>query len=457
MTYKVYVVTDLGSGDGGKGSVVHAVAKSQRAHTVIKRGGAQAGHGVKTSAGKSFTFSQWGCGTLDGIPTHLSHQMVVSPEGLLNEAAELRSLLGVNPFDMLTIDKRALVSTPFHGIASRLFELSLGNTPRGTVGTGVGQAYRDMMRYPELKLTVGDLMVADLRERLEAIRNNVVQYVLPVVEDAEFLRSDSIAVRHELSLLRDDNFIDFVHRRFREVSQLAQVVDPSYFPEVVLTRRGVAVIETSHGVLTDRVYGFSPHTSAIRTLPSITRRILDDSGYEGKIVNIGVSRAYAVRHGAGPLPTDDPKLVERLLPGVHEQYNRWQGRVRVGALDGVLLRYAINVCGGKNAFDGLAFTWIDQVKKNGDWLIANRYEGTSNTAFTPQGELRIHRHPTPEGQEELTRALQKVAPVITRYSVDSALTADALYAHCAEIIGNITSIPVRMISMGPTELDKLMK
>ena len=169
------------------------------------------------------------------------------------------------------------------------------------------------MRYPELKLTVGDLVAADLRERLEAIRNNVVQYVMPVVEDAEFLRSDSIAVRHELSLLRDDNFIDFVHRRFREVSQLAQVVDPSYFPEVVLARRGVAVIETSHGVLTDRVYGFSPHTSAIRTLPSITRRILDDSGYEGKIVNIGVSRAYAVRHGAGPLPTDDPKLVERLL------------------------------------------------------------------------------------------------------------------------------------------------
>ncbi|XMB34256.1 hypothetical protein QQ965_01475 [Candidatus Saccharibacteria bacterium oral taxon 955] len=96
-------------------------------------------------------------------------------------------------------------------------------------------------------------------------------------------------------------------------------------------------------------------------------------------------------------------------------------------------------------------------KKNGDWLIANRYEGTNNLAFTPQGELRVYRHPTPEKQEELTRALQKVAPVITRYSVDPALTADALYAHCAETIGNITSIPVRMISMGPTELDKLMK
>ena len=50
MTRKVYVVTDLGSGDGGKGSVVHAVARSQRAHTVIKRGGAQGSHGVVSAA-----------------------------------------------------------------------------------------------------------------------------------------------------------------------------------------------------------------------------------------------------------------------------------------------------------------------------------------------------------------------------------------------------------------------
>ena len=37
MTRAVYVITDLGPGDGGKGGVVHAVAKAQRAHTIIKR------------------------------------------------------------------------------------------------------------------------------------------------------------------------------------------------------------------------------------------------------------------------------------------------------------------------------------------------------------------------------------------------------------------------------------
>src|SRR5215471_21595904 len=96
MTHKVYVVTDLGPGDGGKGGVVHAICNMMQPHIVIKRGGAQGSHGVRTSKGEKFNFSQWGCGTLEGIPTFLSAQMVISPEGLLNEAAALRYEHGIH-------------------------------------------------------------------------------------------------------------------------------------------------------------------------------------------------------------------------------------------------------------------------------------------------------------------------------------------------------------------------
>ena len=131
MTDKVYVVTDLGVGDGGKGGVVHKVAAMQRAHTVIKRGGAQGSHGVRTSGGETFAFSQWGCATLGGTPTHLTAQMVVSPEGLLNEADALRYGHGIySPFDLLTVDEEALCATPYDGIASRTKELVLGENPR---------------------------------------------------------------------------------------------------------------------------------------------------------------------------------------------------------------------------------------------------------------------------------------------------------------------------------------
>lgn len=459
MNRKVYIVTDLGSGDGGKGSVVHAVATAQHAHTVIKRGGAQGSHGVHTASGKSFAFSQWGCGTLEGIRTHISHQMVVSPEGLLNEAEALTHDGGVHdPFALLTIDKTALVATPFHGIASRLFELAQGDHPRGTVGTGVGQAYRDATRYPELALTVGDLSRPDLSDRLRAIRSNIGEYLWPVLEDAEFLHADSADIRHELELLRDDGLLEYAQQRFREVAYRATIVPPDYLASFVLRRPGVTVIESSHGVLTDRIYGFHPHTSAIRTLPSITRQILDDADYNGQVVNLGVTRAYATRHGAGPLPTADPALAECLLPGSLRQDNRYQGMVRVGALDGVLLRYAINACGGPSTFDGLAVTCFDQITGSGDWLTSNRYQTPlDDTVFTPKGEVRVVEAPNRTHQSRLTAALEVAVPYVTHQLVNRGLGLDQLYDVCKAQVENMTNIPVRMVSMGPTELDKLMK
>ena len=48
---KVYVVTDFGPGDGGKGGIVHALSCMQddEVNLIIKRGGAQGSHGVRTS------------------------------------------------------------------------------------------------------------------------------------------------------------------------------------------------------------------------------------------------------------------------------------------------------------------------------------------------------------------------------------------------------------------------
>ena len=69
MFERIYVVTDLGPGDGGKGGIVHALSRKIDASIVIKRGGAQGSHGVRTSNGESFNFSQWGCGTLEGVPS----------------------------------------------------------------------------------------------------------------------------------------------------------------------------------------------------------------------------------------------------------------------------------------------------------------------------------------------------------------------------------------------------
>ncbi|HEY8885939.1 MAG TPA: adenylosuccinate synthetase [Candidatus Microsaccharimonas sp.] len=458
MTDKVYVVTDLGVGDGGKGGVVHAVATKLRAHTVIKRGGAQGSHGVHTSRGEKFAFSQWGCGTFEGIPTHLSEQMVVSPEGLLNEASTLRYGHGLtNVFDLLTVDEAALCTTPFHGISSRLKELARGSNPRGTVGTGVGEAYRNFGKYPELAIKAGDLQGPRLREQLAAIRERVRKELQPLL-DGEFLAGDQVAAAEEIALLGDDGFLNHVVARFEEAGRLANIVGSDYLGNEILSRKGIAVVETSHGVLSDRLVGFHPHTSAIRTLPRFTRDMLERAGYDGQIVNLGVTRAYAIRHGAGPMPTIDSRMTENLLPNSNKDENRYQGAVRVGPLDFVMLRYALAACGGPSVFDGLAMTWFDQIQTNKVWKWCDRYvDADDSDYFSPSGEIRLNQGGDLAHQELLGEKLLSCRPEISTMPIDLAASPAELYATCEQVVQDALGVAVRMMSFGPTELDKFYR
>lgn len=461
MTSKVYVVTDLGPGDGGKGGVVHKICDMSQIHTVIKRGGAQGNHGVRTSKGEQFAFSQWGCGTLSGIPTHLSEQMIISPEGLLNEAEHLKYLHGIhNAFSLLTIDEEALCATPFHGVASRLRELARGNNPRGTIGTGVGEAYRSYQKLPELAIKARDLTAPDLRDRLAAIRDHVRSELQPIIA-GNFLSDDVTAATKEARLLEDDGFLNYIINRFAEVAKQVRVVGREYLGETILAQEGAAVVETSHGVLTDRLAGFHPHTSAIRTLPRFTHGMLRNAGYDGQIVDLGVTRAYAIRHGAGPLPTTSPEMAERLLDGSAKHDNRYQGKVKVGPLDFVLLRYAIEACGGPRSFDGLAVTWFDQILTDGIWEMCDKYAGaTDPTFFKPSGEIKVNHGGGDqqfEHQSALGQKLLDCSPETTHLPVGMDIGNGGLYDVCADTIQAHTEVPVRMVSVGPTELDKLCR
>ncbi|MCK5475054.1 MAG: adenylosuccinate synthetase [Candidatus Pacebacteria bacterium] len=461
---KIYIVTDLGPGDGGKGGVVHKIATMMNAHTVIKVGGSQGSHGVKTSEGFNYAFSYWGCGTFEGIRTHISSRMIVHPIGLLNEAELIRyGGFGIyNLFDLLTIDEEALCATPYHGIVSRLKEMARGDDPRGTIGTGVGESYRYSQQYPDLAIQVRDLLRPNLRDQLIAVREQIQRDLSPIIE-GEFFPEDRKIMEKEVYLLYDDGYLDFILKQFQKAGQKAKTVDHDYLGKKILSKNGVAVVESSHGVLTDHYHGFYPHTSAIRTLPCFTQTMLKEAGFDGQIVNIGVFRAYAIRHGAGPMPTADPTMAENLLPGSHKEENRWQGKIRVGPIDLVLLRYAINVCGGPSAFDGLAVTWFDQIERNGQWKICKQYNNkdTDNrTYFTSSGEIKVRQgidDEQSEYQRNLGRRLLSCRPEITTLKIPSDAKQEELYSFCADVSGKELGIPVRMVSLGPTERDKICK
>lgn len=196
---KVYVVTDFGPGDGGKGGIVHALSCMQddEVNLIIKRGGAQGSHGVRTSYQESFNFSQWGCGTLEGIPTFCSEQMIISPVGLDNESTALRRLGIDDPFLLLSIDPNCICATPYHMISSQLEELLLGKNPRGTIGTGVGRACRmfhesgDTLTLRAIELTDKTLIRKKLQRQCEyyrakydeAVKTSILPEDMAIAED----------------------------------------------------------------------------------------------------------------------------------------------------------------------------------------------------------------------------------------------------------------------------------
>lgn len=456
---QLFTITDLGGGDGGKGGVVHKVCTTKKAHTVIKVGGAQGSHGVRTSNGESFNFSQFGCGTFEGVRTHISELMVIEPYRFLQEATELQREWGIhNIFDYVTVDENALCVTPYHTIASQLRELARKGTPKGTVGVGVGEAFYDAETLPEYAIRVKNLNDTDLRRRLKLVRDKKIADLQQIVKTtATFFHEDKPIGNDLIELLYEDAFIDRIVETFNRFGSSITIVADNHLGNKILSLPGTVVVESSHGILTDRYYGFHPHTTKLRTIPQMTLDMLTKHQYDGEIFKLGVTRGYQIRHGAGPMVTESPDLLEHLLPGSSKDENRWQGKVRVGALDMVMLRYAIEVCGGPSFFDGLAITWFDQIQTIGKWDICDHYTGDINKHFFSSNDhIMVDKSPYQLiYQEALGKSLKKCVPHIISYDIPKTLIRDEVIDICTDTMYQYLSIPVKMISFGPTEKDKV--
>lgn len=456
---QAFIITDLGPGDGGKGGVVHGLCHQYNAHTVIKVGGAQGSHGVRTSNGKTFNFSQFGCGTFEGIPTYISNLMVIEPYRLLDEANQLRYAHGVQDiFNLLTIDDRALCITPFHTIASRLNELARKDNPKGTIGIGAGEAMLDFERSEDFAIFVRDIPTTDLKRKLVAIRDQKIKTLKSLLDDSNsFWEKDQDIVNEQIELLFDEDFIDRIIGHFEQMYESATIVDEHYLANTILSKDGTVVVESSHGVLTDRYCGFVPTVSRLRTLPNRVIDLIKSCDYSGEIKIIGVTRAYQIRHGAGPLVTHSPKLLEQLLPGSSKENNRWQGDVRVGALDFVSLRYSVDQCGGHEMFTGIAVTWFDQIQAVGTWEICDQYSNISDQLFfNNNSSIRIENFSNEAQllhQKLLSKVLYTCKPIVN--SLDIKDDQDGCIKICQKMFSDKLNIPVHMISFGPTEDHKV--
>ncbi|MEU3647677.1 adenylosuccinate synthetase [Lentzea sp. NPDC034063] len=335
------IVVGLGFGDEGKGATVDALCADGSVSAVVRfNGGAQAAHNVVVD-GRHHTFSQFGSGTLAGVPTWLSRHVLVEPIALATESRELEALGVADPLSLMSIDAQALLTTPFHVAANRARENARGEDRHGSCGKGIGETVwygllegatrgvvvegQEVIGEPGQAPTVGDcLNPGTLRHKLSTL----ARFYEPLI-------GDGISVDELVMLYR--SFADAVRITTDDFGRLADA--------------GRLVFEGAQGVLLDETHGFHPHTTWSTTTPRNAKALL--GGRKARV--IGVTRTYQTRHGAGPLPTEDQAVLDR-FPEAHNGTGEFQGAWRAGHLDANLLRYSVDCCGG---IDGLAVTHLD--------------------------------------------------------------------------------------------------
>jgi adenylosuccinate synthase len=189
---------------------------------------------------------------------------------------------------------------------------------------------------------------------------------------------------------------------------------------------GACVFEGAQGVLLDEWHGFHPYTTWSTTTfanaESLIRDFCPDLS-DMSVFRLGVLRTVTTRHGAGPLPTEDPTLA---ITDPNNPPNAWQGTFRVGHFDAPLHRYALDVAGG---VDGLVLTHLDL----GVERICHRYRSNPLHPGEP-GDLAR--------QAAMTDALTTVEPV---------------YAHVTDWVRTVEAelgADVVLESWGPTAEDK---
>ncbi|MFO0548673.1 MAG: adenylosuccinate synthetase [Polyangiaceae bacterium] len=438
-----WVVAGLGFGDEGKGALVDALVREEGASLVVRfNGGPQAAHHVVTADGRMHCFAQLGAGTfVPRVRTFLSRFVALEPLALARELAVLADLGVDDARERLHLDPRCVVVTPAHRAMNRVRELTRGAARHGSVGLGVGEALLDAERGALPTVTVADAadegalvrkltllarMKLDLAEQLLAARATELD---PALETE---------LETELAALRDR---DLPSRFASALIALARSVEVTR--EVPLGAGEHVVFEGAQGMLLDRDYGFFPHVTPSRTGFANALELAREAHLPAPRC-IGVLRAYATRHGAGPFPTEARELE---LPELHNGTHRYQGAFRVGWFDAVAARYAFRSACAAAGLAGceLAISCLDRLARRG--ATAPLRVAVAYDLDLAPGEVADLA-----ARAAFTERLAHVRPsyeALPAFCDADDPAAERFLARIEELVG----APVSRTSWGPTALD----
>ena len=410
-------VIGLQWGDEGKGKIVDAL--SADFDLVVRyQGGSNAGHTVVID-GSKFVLHLLPSGILrPGKLCVIGNGVVVDPERLLEEVADLRAR-GIEVGDNLAVSDRAHVVFPYHQLLDQLQEADGGARKIGTTGRGIGPCYTDKMA--RVGIRIGEMLNRDAFAR--RLRANVAQknhlfaalYGAPPVDGEQILEA----------------YCGYAEKLRPFVRDTLAVLDEA-------RRDGKRILfEGAQGALLDIDHGTYPYISSSN---ASTCGIPAGTGLPPKDVGkvLGIVKAYCTRVGKGPFPTElTDDMGERLRENGGE-YGATTGRPRrCGWLDMTTLRHAIAVCGA----DVLALTKLDVLSGMGSIKVA--------VAYRHKGR-EIDRVPADAD------VLQECEPVYHSFSgwdedIHTCRTFSELPANAQAYVGaieDLSGIPVETLSVG---------
>ena len=269
-------------GDEGKGKVVDLISENVQA-VVRFSGGDNAGHTVVNSYGE-FPLHLVPSGIFWPHTTCIiGNGMAVNPKVLLEEISGLEKK-GVST-NRLYISDRANVIMPYHIMLDGLEEKSRGGKAVGTTGKGIGPVFSD--KYARIGIRMGELLNKDaFKERLRSVleyKNNILTkiYGVPPLSFDEIYR-DYVGYGEQLA------------SRIRETTlMLNEIIDKG---ETVL-------LEGAQGTFLDPDFGTYPYTTS--SSPLVAGACLGSGIPPSKLtVSLGIFKAYCIRVGGGPFPTE---------------------------------------------------------------------------------------------------------------------------------------------------------
>jgi adenylosuccinate synthase len=206
------------------------------------------------------------------------------------------------------------------------------------------------------------------------------------------------------------------------------------------------VFEGAQGLLPDQDFGFQPYTTWTDITFKNALELVGDLALE--VRRLGVLRAYATRHGAGPFVTEDASW-DALSAHDHNKLGEWQGAFKSGALDLVSARYALDVAGG---VDGIVVTNVDRLeikaeREHGRVPVCVSYDAASDPRFfDARDRIRVVRPIDLAHQEALALALARVRPVFEPFALRGY----------ARTVASRLGVPLFAASYGPRATDKLL-